>query len=200
MYVYNYVLILYDHRLLNCVQDWWKVELNGKQGFVPAAYVRKIATPTSSPSDTLTTSSLTSISSQDSAHNLTLNISGQQDTVQSKQVSIKSKYNRLQQLVKDRKQGLEESKKKFHLTRDINELEHWITEREALASTDELGKDIEHVEALKKKFEDFQTDIAVNKARLDGINDLAEAMISEGHTDSGEIQLQTDVSVVLITT
>ncbi len=52
------------------------------------------------------------------------------------------------------------------------------------------------MEALKKKFEDFQTDIAVNKARLDGINDLAEAMINEGHTDSGEIQLQTDVSVV----
>ena len=79
-------------------------------------------------------------------------------------------------------------------------MEHWISEREALASADELGKDIEHVEALKKKFEDFQTDIAVNKARLDGINDLAEAMISEGHTDSGEIQLQTDVSACCITT
>ena len=26
-------------------RDWWKVELNGKQGFVPATYVRKIETP-----------------------------------------------------------------------------------------------------------------------------------------------------------
>ena len=26
-------------------QDWWKVEMNGKQGFVPAAYVRKVETP-----------------------------------------------------------------------------------------------------------------------------------------------------------
>lgn len=26
-------------------KDWWKVELNGKQGFVPATYVRKIETP-----------------------------------------------------------------------------------------------------------------------------------------------------------
>lgn len=26
-------------------KDWWKVELNGKQGFVPATYVRKVETP-----------------------------------------------------------------------------------------------------------------------------------------------------------
>jgi len=122
-----------------------------------------------------------------------MNISGQQDTVQSRQSSIKSKYTRLQQLGKDRRHSLEESKKKFRLTRDINELEHWITDREALASTDELGKDIEHVEALMKKFEDFQKDITVNSTRLDSISSLAEDMITEGHTDSSEIQLKTDV-------
>ena len=25
-----------------CTQDWWKVEVNDRQGFVPAAYVKKI--------------------------------------------------------------------------------------------------------------------------------------------------------------
>lgn len=107
---------------------------------------------------------------------------------------IKRKFGRLQQLAKDRYQALEESKKKFHLTRDINELEHWISDKEALASTDELGKDIEHVEALMKKFEDFQKDVEVNKARLDGINSQAEDLIAEGHTDSAQIQSQVDVS------
>ncbi len=169
--------------------------MNGKQGFVPAAYVRKVTTPPSSPSDNLTTSSLTSISSQDSAHNLSLNISGQQDTVQSRQAVIKGKYARLQQLAKDRRHTLEESKEKFHLCQDIKQLEHWIFEKETLASTDELGKDIEHVEALRKKFEDFQKDIAVNKTRLDSINDLAVGMIKEGHTASGEIQQQTEVRI-----
>ena len=175
------------------------MELNGKQGFVPAAYVQKIATPPSSPSDTPPTSSKTSLSSQDSTPNISLNISGQQDTVQARQDTIKRKYGRLQQLTKDRYQGLEESKKKYHLTRDINELEHWISDKEALASADELGKDIEHVEALKKKFEDFQKDVAVNMTRLDSINGLAENLIAEGHTDSAEIQSQTDVSVDLVT-
>ena len=32
-------------------KDWWKVEMNGQQGFVPAAYVRKIET-TSTPKPT----------------------------------------------------------------------------------------------------------------------------------------------------
>ena len=162
---------------------------------MPAAYVRKVATPPPSPPPTLNSSSHTSLSSQDSNHNLSLNINGQQDTVQSRQTGIKSKYTRLQQLAKDRRKALEESKKKFQLTRDINELEHWITDKEALASADELGKDIEHVEALMMKFEDFQKDITVNKARLDSINALTETMIQEGHADSAEIQSQTDVSI-----
>lgn len=25
-----------------CPQDWWKVEVNDRQGFVPAAYVKKL--------------------------------------------------------------------------------------------------------------------------------------------------------------
>jgi len=25
-----------------CVKDWWKVEVNDRQGFVPAAYVKKL--------------------------------------------------------------------------------------------------------------------------------------------------------------
>ncbi len=113
--------------------------------------------------------------------------------MQSRQAAIKAKYSRLQQQAKERKHALEESKIKFHLGQDIKQLEHWIFEKETLASTDELGKDIEHVEALKKKFDDFQKDIAVNKTRLDTINDLAEGMIREGHTASGEIQQQVDV-------
>ena len=31
--------------LLNSAnKDWWKVELNDRQGFVPAAYVKKVST------------------------------------------------------------------------------------------------------------------------------------------------------------
>ena len=30
------------NRKQNLIQDWWKVEVNDRQGFVPAAYVKKM--------------------------------------------------------------------------------------------------------------------------------------------------------------
>ena len=46
--IFTIVLILifyftwtHDNRLY-CVKDWWKVEVNDRQGFVPAAYCKKL--------------------------------------------------------------------------------------------------------------------------------------------------------------
>ena len=113
--------------------------------------------------------------------------------MQTRQVSIRSKYARLQTLARERKLRLEESKKKFHLTREINELEHWINDKEALASGEEMGKDLEHVETLLKKVEDFGKDITGNEPRLDNINKIGEDLIDEGHTDADEIQRLCEV-------
>ena len=56
-------------------------------------------------------------------------------------------------------------------------------------------KDLEHVEVLVKKHEDFQKDVVANEARLDAINTLAEGMADDGHSDGDEIQRVRDVSV-----
>ena len=39
------------------------------------------------------------------------------------------RYNHLQQLAKERKQRLDESKKRHELSREINELESWINDK-----------------------------------------------------------------------
>ena len=72
--------------------------------------------------------------------------------------------------------------------REINELEHWITDKEALAGGEEMGKDLEHVQALIKKAEDFEKDVEGNEVRLDSINKMGEDMLEEGHSDADEIQ------------
>ena len=77
----------------------------------------------------------------------------------------------------------------------MNELDHWLNDREALAGAEESAKDLEHVEALKKKFDDFQKDVAANEARLDNVNTLAHGMIDEGHFDADEIQGLVEVSL-----
>ena len=45
--------------VLMYVQDWWKVELNEKQGFVPAAYVCKVEAPSTNAMLTVTMTSPT---------------------------------------------------------------------------------------------------------------------------------------------
>ncbi len=159
------------------------MECDGKQGFVPAAYVRKVTSP--SPSSSSTPASST----------LSLNSIGQ-DTVQARQVSVNSKYSRLQTLAKERRDKLEESKKKFHLMREINELEHWITDKEALAGGEESAKDLEHVKAMLKKSEDFEKDVTGNEPLLDDINKMGEDLIEEGHSDSDEIQRLCEVRIM----
>ena len=88
---------------------------------------------------------------------------------------------------------LEDSKKRFNLLREIIELEHWINDKEALASAEEPSKDLDHVEMLMKKFEDFQKDIETNEARLEHIDDLAQEMLDAGHPDAEEIQRLCEV-------
>ena len=165
-------------------QDWWKVEKNGKQGFVPAAYVRKMPTP---PASSPTTPTATPISTASS---------GVQGAVEMRQNVIKAKYGQLQQLAKERRQMLEDSKNRFNLLREIIELEHWINDKEALASAEEPSKDLDHVEMLMKKFGDFQKDIETNEARLEHIDDLTQEMIDAGHPDADEIQRLCEVGHV----
>uniref|UniRef100_A0A671NH79 Spectrin alpha chain, non-erythrocytic 1 n=1 Tax=Sinocyclocheilus anshuiensis TaxID=1608454 RepID=A0A671NH79_9TELE len=137
--------------LLNSTnKDWWKVEVNDRQGFVPAAYVKKLD-PTQS--------------------------SSQGD------VSVpvlRWEYGTLQELGEKRKDMLEKSCKKFMLFREANELQQWINEKESALTNEEVGSDLEQVEVLQKKFDDFQKDLKANESRLRDINKVASELESEG--------------------
>ena len=156
------------------------MELDGKQGFVPAAYVSKVPSTSTETSPTPSPTQGLSLSGQDG--------------VQARQTAIKGKYSRLQTLSKERRRKLEEFKKKFFLMREINELEHWISDKEALAGGEEMGKDLEHVQALLKKAEDFEKDVEGNEPRLDSINKMGEDLLEEGHSEADEIQRICEVN------
>ncbi len=51
---------------------------------------------------------------------------------------------------------LEKCCKKFMLFREANELQQWINEKESALTNEEVGSDLEQVEVLQKKFDDFQ--------------------------------------------
>lgn len=67
-----------------------------------------------------------------------------------------TRYGTLIELGEKRKDMLEKSCKKFMLFREANELQQWINEKEGALTNEEVGSDLEQVEVLQKKFDDFQ--------------------------------------------
>lgn len=61
---------------------------------------------------------------------------------------------------------LEKSCKKFMLFREANELQQWINEKEGALTNEEMGSDLEQVEVLQKKFDDFQKVMSLNRSFL----------------------------------
>ena len=60
-------------------------------------------------------------------------------------------------------------------------------------NSDELGKDLEHVEVLQAKFNDLQKDLLANEGRLNNVSEMAEEMIKENHPDTDTIQNDVEV-------
>lgn len=93
--------------MLSIFKDWWKVEVNDRQGFVPAAYVKKIEAGLSSSQQNLAD---------------TNNISARQS-------QIETQYQSLMELGQERRNKLEESCKAYQLVREAAELAQWLKDK-----------------------------------------------------------------------
>ncbi|TKR73840.1 hypothetical protein L596_021099 [Steinernema carpocapsae] len=142
--------------LLNATNnDWWKVEVNDRQGFVPAAYVKRVEPGAAQHQP-----------------------SGAPSSIGAKQNEIEDQYRKLGMLGETRKRKLEEACKGYQLLREANDLAEWIRSREAVAAQSEIGQDLEQVEVLQKKFDDFKGDLKANEVRLAEMNQIATALTS----------------------
>ncbi len=152
-------------------KDWWKVEVNDRQGFVPAAYVKKI-----DPGLTASQQQLVDNSS-----------------VGARQVQIEKLYENILNLGKERAKRLKETCKAYELVRDAAELSNWIKTKEQHAQIEDVTDDLEQVEVMQKKFDDFQTDLRANEVRLAEMNEIALQLVTLGQTDAAiKIQAQLE--------
>ncbi|CAG9856863.1 unnamed protein product [Phyllotreta striolata] len=158
------------HLLNSNNKDWWKVEIHDRQGFVPAAYVKKVdAGLTASQQNLLDSSSISA-----------------------RQNQINQQYDRLLQLANERRNKLDETVKAYVLVREAAELAGWIKDKEMHAQVQDVGEDLEQVEVLQKKFDDFQTDLKANEVRLAQMNEVAMQLVSLGQTEAA-LKIQTQM-------
>lgn len=151
--------------LLNSAnKDWWKVEVNDRQGFVPAAYCKKLDPSLSA-----------------SRNNLM-----DEFTISVRQNQIETQYANLLDLGNQRREKLQESCKAYQLVREAAELASWITEKEGIMMGEDVGEDLEQVEEYQKKFDDFRKDLKSNEARLQELNTIADKLTVLGRTEAAE--------------
>ncbi|XP_026324056.1 spectrin alpha chain isoform X2 [Hyposmocoma kahamanoa] len=143
-------------------KDWWKVEVNDRQGFVPAAYVKKIDAGLSSSQQNLVDSS----------------------SIAARQNQIDAQYDNLLALARERQNKLNETVKAYVLVREAAELATWIKDKEMHAQVQDVGEDLEQVEVMQKKFDDFQNDLRANEVRLAEMNEIAVQLMTVGQTEA----------------
>uniref|UniRef100_A0A1W7R9J9 Spectrin alpha chain n=1 Tax=Hadrurus spadix TaxID=141984 RepID=A0A1W7R9J9_9SCOR len=151
-------------------QDWWKVEVNDRQGFVPAAYVKKIEAGLSASQQHLADS----------------------NSISARQAQIEAQYENLLALGGERRNKLEESCKAYQLVREAAELAQWVKDKEQIAEVQEVGEDLEQVEVMQKKFDDFMADLKTNEVRLAEMNEIATQLMGLGQTEAA-VKIQTQI-------
>merc|ERR1719187_1845128 len=101
---------------------------------------------------------------------------------------VEKLYAGLKDLAAERRAKLDDALKLFMLNREVDDLEQWIAEREVVAGSHELGQDYDHVSLLVDRFREFARDTdAIGSERVAAVNEIADSLISVGHTDAALI-------------
>lgn len=68
--------------------------------------------------------------------------------------------------------------------RHWDEVMFWISDKESFVTTsDDFGHDLEHVELLQRKFDEFQKDMASQEIRVQQVNEQADKLITDSHPE-----------------
>uniref|UniRef100_A0A803TQC9 Spectrin beta chain n=1 Tax=Anolis carolinensis TaxID=28377 RepID=A0A803TQC9_ANOCA len=104
------------------------------------------------------------------------------------QGQVDKQYAGLKDLAEERRRKLEHMCHLFKLKREVDDLEQWIAERDVVASSPEMGQDLDHVTVLREKFRDFARETgSIGQERVDSVNLIIEQLIDVGHPEAATI-------------
>ncbi|XP_012888075.1 PREDICTED: spectrin beta chain, non-erythrocytic 4 [Dipodomys ordii] len=105
------------------------------------------------------------------------------EQISRRQSQVDRLYVSLKELGEERRVSLEQQYWLYQLSRQVDELEHWIAEKEVVAGSPELGQDFEHVSVLQEKFSEFASETGTaGRERLAAVNQMVDELIECGHT------------------
>ncbi|XP_074853761.1 spectrin beta chain, non-erythrocytic 5 [Carettochelys insculpta] len=106
--------------------------------------------------------------------------------------AVLENYKSLLQKAETQRRHLQEQYQSYQFEREIQTVEAWLSSKQAVAESDDYGQDLENVELLEKKFEDFIKEVKpLGQTKVSSINELASHLERECHSQIGEIQRRT---------
>lgn len=155
--------------LLNALHnEWWKIEIDDRQGYVPAHCLRRVDSK--------------SKQKPDETYN-----------IPERQANLEAIYADLVRRGKERLAKLNDSVKAYQVVREAADLTQWIKDKEQFAQIETIGDDLEQVEVLQRKFDDFEKVLKDNQVRLKEMNNVAEHLKSIAQPDAAnKIKEQID--------
>nr|XP_057911997.1 spectrin beta chain, erythrocytic isoform X2 [Doryrhamphus excisus] len=107
------------------------------------------------------------------------------EKIMRRQGQVDKQYAGLRDLAQDRSRKLEHTYQHFLLSREVEDLEQWISERDVVASSQEMGQDLDHVTLLRDKFRDFARETGtLGQERVDLVNQTIDELIEAGHGEA----------------
>ncbi|KAG9336798.1 hypothetical protein JZ751_003146 [Albula glossodonta] len=102
-----------------------------------------------------------------------------------RQGQVDKQYAGLKDLAEERRKKLDHTYHHFLLSREVEDLEQWIAERDLVASSQEMGQDLDHVTILRDKFREFARETgSVGQERVDAVNRTIDDLIESGHSEA----------------
>ena len=114
-------------------------------------------------------------------------------SIRSRIESLQAQWKHLELKSSEETQRLREMQQLANFKLEASEVESWINNKTPIASIEDTGKDLEHVDVLEKKFDDFSNDIVANETRLESLNAHGLSLITEGHPDVQAIKERLQV-------
>ncbi|XP_076029013.1 spectrin beta chain, non-erythrocytic 5 kst isoform X3 [Oratosquilla oratoria] len=182
-------------------KDWWSVRKpSGEEGFVPANYVREVepkkiqvrvkkpvkvrdverVKKTKMVKQTVPVKKVKPKAPPRSKRGIEDN-----ETVEKRLKTINSSYDQLQHLAQQRHLLLEDSIKLFAFYKECSGFETWMRDKEKIIKADDPK---EGVEAAKRVFEQFLTDLSAANKRIENIDKMVEEFVAAGHSQLDKVE------------
>lgn len=110
------------------------------------------------------------------------------DEIQERAQAAINKYHSLQEPIQIRRDNLEDAKLLHQFIRDVEDELHWLSEKEPLAASSDLGSSLMTVQRLQKKHQTLETELISREPVVASLAGRAAGMVRSGHFASEKIE------------